>query len=418
MDKTYEPIASEKGKEAEKLLAIFLSNRVFAHYVYLNPSLRAGKELCDVLVVFRNRALVLQAKNTKLSKNNLYRSSDVKKNVDQCRGAARALLKGTNTVSLENYAGITDSIDLSRIDTVYCIAVHHGERPEFYGFYDSDKALPVHIIDFESFQKLLIELSVLPELFNYLNDKQALFASDKSFLLSGGEQDLFASWIRQDRSFEKFEKADMVTLMEGIYDSLLEDDQYQTKKREDGKYGSTWEKVILTCLDLGPNYKVISDDFVDHNSLERRMLGRALREYLVAAIKNKTPTMRFTHYQLTPENMPERLYIMLFHGAEDMPGMREPRQKALQIIATIFLKKYVAQFPSLKTVIGIATDSVFTPTSPFEFMYAEVGPEWVEKIRANDELDEIAKQLNILQGNLRHYKASEYSESVELLGCV
>lgn len=408
---------SEKGKEAEKLLAGFLSNKVFAHYVYLNPSsplLNHGRELCDVLILFRDKAIVLQAKNTNLGKDNLYKSGDVKKNVIQCRGAARALLSGTGMTKMTNYAGITDEIDLSKIDKAYCIAVHHGEQPEFYGFYNDDKSQTVHIIDFESFQMLLGELGVLPELFDYLDDKETLFSSGKGFILTGGEQDLFAIWIRGERSFKRYKKSDMVAVMEGIYDSLLKDKKYQIKKREDAKYGGAWEKLILTCMSLGPNYKIISDEFVDHNSLERRMLGRALQEFLGHAIRNKRPTLRFTHYDLSPQVKPEKLYIMLFHGAENLPGIREARKKALQIVSTIFLKKYADQFPTLKTIVGIATDSVFTPTSPFEFMYAEVGPEWVKKIQANDTLDDVAKQLNILQGDLRRSRAHEYSESVEI----
>lgn len=404
---------TDKGKEAEALLASFLSNKVFAHYVYLNPFIQTGKELCDVLIIFRNKAIVLQAKNTKLSKDGLYKSGDVKKNVKQCRGAARILKSGTGTVKLKNYAGITDDVDLSIIDTVYCVAVHHGEQPEFYGFYDDDKPQTVHIIDFESLQKLLEELNVLPELFNYLDDKERLFADGKEFILEGGEIDLFAIWIRQERSFSKFEKSNMVAITEGIYGSLLADSQYQTKKTEDAKYGPAWENLILTCLSLGPQYKLISDEFVDHNSLERRMLGRALQEFLTHAVHNTRPTMRFTHYSLAPTENPEKLYIFLFHGATEEPGIRDSRRQALQVIATIFLKKYSDRFPSLKKIVGIATDSVFTPNSPFEFMYAEVTPDWVTNIMKSEGLEEAAKQLNVLQGELKLMNAHEYSDLVE-----
>ena len=407
---------TKKGKKAEAIVAGFLSSKVFAHYVYLNPFIIPGKELCDALIVFRNKAIVLQSKNTKLSKENLYKSGDIKKNVKQCRGAARALLGGSGIVSLENYAGIADDINLSDIDTVYCVAVHHGEQPDFYGFYDDDKAQSVHIIDFVSFQKLLDELNVLPELFNYLEDKQSLFVDGKQFILEGGEIDLFATWIRQERSFSKFAKSNMVAITEGIYDGLIADKQYQTKKKEDAKYGPTWENLILTCLSLGDHYKLISDEFVDHNSLERRMLGRALHEFLTHAVHNTHPTMRFTHYSLAPVDSPDKLYIFLFHGAVDEPGIREARKKSLQIIATIFLSKYADQYPSLKKIIGIATDSVFTPTSPFDFMYAEVTPEWIANIKKSDGLEETAKQLNILQGKLRLMSAYEYSESVDDLG--
>lgn len=403
----------DKGKEAEALLADFLSNKVFAHYVYLNPFLTPGKELCDVLIIFRNKAIVLQAKNTKLSKDGLYKSGDLKKNVKQCRGAARAIKNGSDTLRLKNYAGITDQVDLSVIDSVYCVAVHHGEQPDFYGFYDDDKPQAVHIIDFDSFKMLLGELNVLPELFNYLDDKEGLFADGKQFILEGGEVDLFATWIRQERSFSKFEKSNMVAITEGIYDHLLTDKQYRTKKSEDAKYSPAWENLILTCLSLGHDYKLISDEFVDHNSLERRMLGRALQEFLMHAIHNTQPTFRFTHYSLAPVEQPEKLYIFLFHGATNEPGIRESRKKALQIIATIFLKKYADRYPSLKKIVGVATDSVFTPMSPFDFLYAEVTPDWVANIMKTEGLDQTAKQLNILQGELKLMSAYEYSDEIE-----
>ena len=155
-----------KGKEAERALAKFLSSRVFAHYVYLNPSLRKGRELCDALMILKNKAIIFQIKNIEY-KDNQSSQRKFEKNIDQCFGAHRALLNCNDTVELVNYVGVAESIDTSKIDEAHCIAVYQNFPQFAYNMGEEGEAF-VHPISYESFQKILDELSALPDLFRYL----------------------------------------------------------------------------------------------------------------------------------------------------------------------------------------------------------------------------------------------------------
>ena len=156
-----------KGKEAEQALAKFLSNKVFSHYVYLNPTLRKGKELCDALIILQNKAVIFQTKKIEY-KDNQSSQRKFEKNIKQCHGAYRSLLSCTDIVELVNYAGYSESIDTSGIDEIYCVAIHHG-HPAFIRILRNKDSVFVHTINYESFQKMLNELSALPDLFRYLN---------------------------------------------------------------------------------------------------------------------------------------------------------------------------------------------------------------------------------------------------------
>lgn len=404
----------DKGALAEKLLADFLSDKVVAHYVYLNPKLNPEKELCDVLIVLKNKAIVLQVKNKKLTKDELYKDKDIKKNVGQCRGAARTLLNSGATYSLKNEAGIIDKVDLSLIDEVYCISVMH-EDAAWFGFYDDSATQKVHIVNYGSLQKVFGELNTLPEFFKYLSDKEELLSSGKSIILSGGEEELFALWIRGERSYAKIQESDNVFATDGIYKDLLKDAGYKIKKAEDEKHGKYWDKLILTCQELGDQYKSVSDELADEDSLNRRLLGSAYGEFLGHAIRNANPNGRMTHYSASPYGEPRKLYIFLFWGDAGNPESRRNRKVFLELQSQIFVRKYHDKYKEIKTIIGIATDSVFTPESPFEFMRLDVTDDFIEHCKSKQELDGLAKQFNVLQGELKIGSVHEYEEGIEII---
>lgn len=405
--------ALDKGSMAEKLLADFLSNKVFSHYVYLNPKPIPGKELCDVLIILQDKAVILQVKNKDLSNEELYKDKDVKKNVDQCRGASRFILSSSETFALRNEADITDDIDLSKIKKTYCLSVMY-EEAAWFGFYDDKKPQRVHIINFESLKRIFEEINTLPELFLYLDHKETFFDSDVSIMLSGGEEELYALWIDGERSFSKYEKSNRMFAEEGIFEQLVNSKPYKIKKSEEKKYTGYWDELIRTTQQLGSNYKAISDELVDEDSLSRRMLGAAYGEYIGHAIQSKIPTGRFTHYSATPADSPEKLYIFLFYGVASEDKYRDIRQRIMQLQAEIFVRKYYSKHTSLKKIIGVGTDSVFSEASGFDFMLLPITDEFIQKCSENDQLDEASAKLNILQVKPRIGSANEYTKGFKM----
>ncbi|RZD14008.1 MAG: hypothetical protein EVJ47_07150 [Candidatus Acidulodesulfobacterium ferriphilum] len=71
-----------KGKNAEELIHELATKSFFIDWCFPNPKLPDNKELCDLLVIFDDIAIIFQIKNLKL-KNGKYNKSEVKKNIKQ-----------------------------------------------------------------------------------------------------------------------------------------------------------------------------------------------------------------------------------------------------------------------------------------------------------------------------------------------
>ena len=402
----------DKGKEAEQALAKFLSSKVFSHYVYLNPFLRKGRELCDALIILKNKAIIFQVKNIEF-KDNKSSQRKFEKNMDQCLGAHRALMNCTDTVELVNHAGVAESIDISKIDEAHCIAVYQS-LPQFsYKMGGEDEAF-IHPISYGSLQKILGELAALPDLFRYLSDKKKL--RGHTVLVEGrAEENLFALWIFGEYSFEKFTRGQFVLAGKNFFDRLInEDQQYKIRKREDAKYIPHWEKLIALSLD-GKD-KRLSDILVDNGFLTRRALGKQLKEFFQKVGDNKHPDALCLHAQMGgfPEEA-NTLYLFVGLGDEGDTGLQFSRPDIVQIISTIYLKNtqmHGHKLPALRRVVFLLTDCAFTPGSEVLFGLIELPANWADMPLEDEGLDTLTKYFGLEGDLLRFSFIADYSEGI------
>src|SRR4030043_2335371 len=91
-----------KGKNAEGFVHELALKTFLTDWCYLNPVLPDGKELCDLLVVFDNVAIIWQIKNLKLDANGRYKKAEVERNLRQLAGARRQLFDLKTPIELEN----------------------------------------------------------------------------------------------------------------------------------------------------------------------------------------------------------------------------------------------------------------------------------------------------------------------------
>lgn len=77
---------SDKGKHAEELVHDLALKTFLTDWCYLNPILPNGKELCDLLVIFDEIAVIWQIKDLKLDRNGKHRKREVDKNLRQLLG--------------------------------------------------------------------------------------------------------------------------------------------------------------------------------------------------------------------------------------------------------------------------------------------------------------------------------------------
>ena len=82
-----------KGKNAEKIVHDLAEKTFLVDWCFPNPKLQNNKELCDLLVVFDDIAIIWQIKDLKLDKNGKYKKAEVDKNLRQLSGADRQMFK-------------------------------------------------------------------------------------------------------------------------------------------------------------------------------------------------------------------------------------------------------------------------------------------------------------------------------------
>ena len=104
-----------KGTTAEKVVHDLATKTFLIDWCFLNPKLPNGKELCDLLVVFSDMAIIWQIKDLKLDKNGNYKKTEVDKNLRQIIGARRQLFELKTPIHLKNIRRSEEIFDSSKI---------------------------------------------------------------------------------------------------------------------------------------------------------------------------------------------------------------------------------------------------------------------------------------------------------------
>jgi hypothetical protein len=71
----------EKGERAEAVIHSLATKTFLTDWCYPNPKKPDGKELCDLLVVFDDIAIIWQIKDLKVDEAGKYKKAEVEKNL-------------------------------------------------------------------------------------------------------------------------------------------------------------------------------------------------------------------------------------------------------------------------------------------------------------------------------------------------
>ncbi len=410
-----------KGEAAEQLIAALCKDTFFEEFCFKNPYYTKGKELCDVLVVLGDVAIIWQIKNIKL-KDGQFNASDIEKAIKQCRGAKRQLLR-LGKMTFKNVSGKDKIVDTAKIKEVFLIAAIEGGTPDFDRYYDygKDGNGSVHIF-FEGLTRFAIKhLNTVSDFVEYLRHKEKFLASHKKIVLTDGEENLLALYLRNKRTFGKMDEAKDVDMMlvdlEGVADELENNDEDYAEKLKADQWSKGWDELIEKkraglMLDGTPANSLDHDKFLQkmmsHNRFERRVLGRQFFD--AAAQATEYPYKEsFVYKRLAPQDDHGVTYLFLFVGDQNTP--REYRQKILY--ATALAAKQIT--PQNDMLIAIASElhMVKTPSCSFEWVMFDMTADEFEK-ECGDEAREYREKLNIWK-NAKMYKSQawEYPSDVQ-----
>jgi hypothetical protein len=353
----------EKGESAERLLHDLAIKTFLTDWCYPNPKRPDGKELCDLLVVFDEVALIWQVKDLKLDEQGRYDRAEVAKNVRQLGGARRALFDLKIPLVLKSPRRGDELFEASTVKEVHLISVLMGDDPEgAFPFADAFKGNHVHVFTREFAKIVLAELDTIADFVAYLRAKDTI-PSDKMIFVEGDERELLASYIVNGRSLEWIEKADVVILadMWDEYDKRVD----VRAKREEDEISSAWDKTIEQAHQSGQGYERVARELARPNRFQRRVLSQTFVEAMRLAAKTDKDLFRRC---MSFEGM---TYCFLFM---DDPEPREKRRAMLKAMMYVGRQLH----PDNSKVVGIATEKTLSPYCSFDFGLF-VKPEWTEE---------------------------------------
>ena len=369
-----------KGKKAEQVLYELAARTFLTDWCYLNPRLPDGKELCDLLVVFNDVAIIWQVKDLKVREDGKHKRAEVEKNLRQIAGARRQLFELRTAVELENPRRGREVLDVASIRDVFLVSALLGEEEEFFTAVEDFRNLTIHVFDAEFTRLVLKELDTVSDFVEYLRAKDRLLDKNKSLIVIGGEQELLAVYLMNDKSFAGLEEADRVVIEEGSGAHLQGRPEYQVKRKADEtSYG--WDSIIERAHEGSRQYELVARELARPNRFQRRDLSKV---FLDAWGRAHNDTMHDMHRRVLV--MDGSTYCFLF--ADDP----EPREKRRAMLGALCLVAR-GRFQGNKRVLGIATEKRIRPTCSYDFCLLEID-EWLPTHQ--EQMDALQKGAGIL----------------------
>lgn len=370
-----------KGEKAEIILHELAEKTFLTDWCYPNPMLPDGKELCDLLVVFGNIAIIWQLKDTKLDGIGNIKKSDIQKNQRQLLGARRQLFELKTDITLTNPRRGSETFNPSDIKYVHLISAFFGDKPFITSTREKVKEHLIHTFTKDFTEIVLNELDTISDFQRYLQDRERLSNTKTSLLVMGGEEQILAYYLTNNRCFDKFENRDIVILEDDIWEGLNKDPKYQAKKEAD-QVSYLWDSIIDRSHDGDSHqYELIARELARHDRFGRRILGKRFLEAHIIAHKRGKTFRRVMHMEDQ-----DVIYCFLF---QDDPEPRENRKGHLAAMCHVVRSKYKD-----KKIIGIATEVKIRPSCSYDFALFKVH-EWTGEDQK--ELEQIQANMDILK---------------------
>lgn len=386
-----------KGSKAEEVLNELAERSFLTDWCYTNPSLPDGKELCDLLVIFDNTAIIWQIKDVKL-KDEQIKDSDFKKNISQLSGAYRQLFELNTPLILHNPRRGDELFDVKQIKQIYLIAGFFGESPFFVKSMFKVKERHVHVFTKRFTEIILNELDTISDFTKYLHDKEELHKSANSIIIQGGEEEILGHYLFNNRSFNtpKSVKPFVMYIEDGHWEKLQQRSEYIAKRKEDF-ISYYWDRLINICHTCNNfEYEIIAREMARCNRFERRILSQQFLEANKLAHAKKDG---IAYRRVSPQK--GITYCFLFYGNSTNESKRDIRKKMLSIFCHITRGKIQEN----RKVVGIATDQYINPKAAFDYCLIDI-EKW------SDEDEEIMQQ-NITETGIFTGMKQKFEQYVE-----
>ena len=306
-----------EGEEAVNKLAF---DTYLKYWCFPNPKDELGnkKEICDLLIIFKSRLIIISIKNYSFNGNyERYFRSTLKKAMAQIHGAERKLLDKSNNISFSHPETGSFNFSPDNYNSVHRLIININSVPLFHpGGLNTKNNEFAHIFNWNSFLGIVKELNTIPDFIEYLKQRELAFKdteflmmlgeendwdvqTNKSFiqysseqrnnqkrsiLFSGSELDLLADYLFNNRKFNKiFYSTDYNSasfILDGRWKEYLKRKVVKRKKKEDRSSYFVDEFVKREVLYRNnPNNIKIATELLSLSRFERRIVGQTFFEF-------------------------------------------------------------------------------------------------------------------------------------------
>jgi hypothetical protein len=349
-----------KGQQGERLVQDLAEKTFLADWCYSNPKLPDGKELCDLLVVFDTTAIIWQIKNLDVDKDGLFHDADLEKNLRQLSGARRQLFDLRTKVELTNPRRGKEVLDTTNIKDVHLISVildpPEGVAPHPALFLERIKTHTAHVFHSNFTELVLKELDTVRDFCEFLTALESIAAETK-IVLAGGEEELLAHYLTNDRSFRFLNREKVNLVHEGAWHHLQNDQNYVHRKHED-EVSYFWDHLIDMAHEGSeeePQYERVARELARWSRFDRRVLAKLFIEAHERAHEERSKNV----YRRVFDFGGLTLCFLFMHN----PVTRQVRKLLLRRVAFVARGKFLSN----PKVIGIATEMKLNAGHTFDF---------------------------------------------------
>lgn len=384
----------------------FLRLWTWRNLYYIDGNIK--KEICDVLVVFRNKIIIFSDKYIEFGKcektdfkridvlwKRWYKKA-VSNSVDQIYGAERNLKTNPENIYLDKECEKKFPVSISfNVNTkIYRVAVAHGARDACKDLFnggsgsliltnDVDTVGSPFSINYEAFGKgfvhvlddvtldiILNRLDTITDFTDYLDEKEKLL---KNIILHCcGEEDLLAQYLfdfdkkKNKHVLRTYDGIQGLFVEEGNYFDVVNSEEFKLKEKAD-EVSYLWDKVIDNFVEhaiSGTSSHTNADNLNDQSTMlsflaaEKRFKRRLLAKCLVGLIEKYHNFGGARIKASRAVDKPDEnglLYFFLILSTRNFKSdenYRKARRKMLEDHA--FIYKYVN--PEALHIIGLATE--------------------------------------------------------------
>jgi hypothetical protein len=278
-----------KGKIGEAFVNELAENTFLNYWCFPNPHDEQGnkKEICDLLILFKNVCIICQIKNYEFKENHeRYYRKTVDSGAKQIQGAERKLFHIDRDIYIKNEKQGLIKFQRDKYSEIIRIIIHLGEGMQYQnlGRLTETNRDYIHILGKEDINFLLQELNTIADLVEYLNSRESLTTKIEKTIFAGKEKDLLGLYLRIKPHFDKFIKDNEGKILLVDLENSWEDYEREKANSENEDLLREIEDLIYYWVDTdlikNKESREVAEEMMSLNRYERRYFAAGLLNFI------------------------------------------------------------------------------------------------------------------------------------------